>query len=248
MRFDWRQILLVTLLLFCTSTAKSAQKKALPQAFALEQKNILIGNVRVTISGSEARFDCLNLQSSFLVSGKSKTLSILNHRNKLYWTTAAERWQPNHFQVTNLVSYADTEVLRFKERKLDHMFCFPTQKEIFINPEHYSTPGRTNSEKLTITSAELVSCPLLTSDKTIISSAARLYSVPTGSAFPISFDSKNRKGGENHDLSTSSLARTTFDPKIMSIPPDFKKAKTQQEASLTAGASSVMEDFADIIK
>ena len=222
----------------------SPDGQASQQGFHLVQKSMRAGEIEVLITQDMLRFtNKLNALSS-TIDGTTAQVTIVNHEKKQYCKTDLAHWSPTASYMTNLVNFSDYGEVHPAEILTKQVYLnFPADKEILKNPTKFTTAGATKTEKLTVVSAEIITCPLLTKNRNFVAAATKYYDIAGSKSFPLNFESTSRKGSTNKMLRTIVLEKKAINLQEFKIPANYTTSKNQREIYLDSAGADTLQDM-----
>jgi hypothetical protein len=211
--------------------------------YHLRQESEELGPLEAFIGGDFCRFDNNANATSYIINARTSEITILNHKRKEYWVTAYQQFSPALSYLNKMVRFNDCMELRPSTDARGTMLSLPTKILKLENPQKFRGVALSKTEKLTVTSGELVGCPSLGHDKNMVLPVSKFLSIPAGHDYPLEFTYVNRKGGVHKILKTTVAEKFKISANKFKPPSDYKQAKNQNEIYLDSAGHDTLEDM-----
>lgn len=224
---------------YCNEKAANS----LQPGFHLQQSSAHIADTEVSMASNKVRFDTKANGMSTFIDGDTGKVTILNNKNKTFFLTDISHWTPTVLSVSNVIRYFDYTVLVFDQSGKENYKGLPVTHEKWKNLTKYDTPGRSKNERLTVVGADVISCPTLSQNATILKAVRKYYNIGPFKAYPLEYESQSRKGSTNKSLTTKVLERKSFSTELVKVPADYQPAKDLRSVYIDGTATDTLEDM-----
>ena len=223
--------------------ARPNEKDDHQAGYHLQQTSTHMPVTDVALCGNKVRFDTPLNNITTIVDGDNSKITILNNKTKSYFLTDLSHWSPSALSLSNVLQYFDYSVLVFSQSSGESFNSFPVTHEKWLNPTKYVTPGRNKDERLTVISADAISCGSISKNPTILKATQKYFNIGPVRAYPLQFESMSRKGSTNKSLTTKIIENKTYTSPLDKLPADYKPIKNQRDIYLDKSSSDTLEDM-----